>query len=66
MKITENRTTPSPPPVTSYTLELTPDQMSMLRYFAARADRADAAQDFLDKTAHLDAANLPLNWKVRF
>lgn len=63
MKITENRAEPSPPPVTSYTLELTPDQMRMLRYFASALP---TGADFLDKTAHLEAANLPINWKTRF
>lgn len=70
MKITENRETPAPPPVKSYTLELTPDQMRMLRYFAAEAAAAPAlgatAANFLDKTSHLEAANLPINWKTRF
>ena len=65
MKITENRAEPSPPPVTSYTLELTPDQMRMLRYFAEQRTATTGA-DFLDKTAHLEAANLPINWKTRF
>ena len=63
MQVTENRQTPNPPPpVESYTLTVTPEQMRMLRYFAECA----ACRSFLDTTSHLEAANLPLDWSTRF
>lgn len=36
VKITVNRSEPNPPPVENVTIELTPDQASMLRYFFGR------------------------------
>lgn len=35
MKIQENRATPAPPPVESYTLTVSPEELRLLRYFVA-------------------------------
>ena len=67
MKITVNRQTPVPPPVTSITCEFTVDQLRFIKYLAARdRDHRGAAESLSKKLNSLPELNIPVNWEVRF
>lgn len=50
MNITVKENPPPPPPPKRYVLDISQEEMDILRYFAARARPLIAAVRFLDKT----------------